>query len=146
MSVRIQRADFDVGTECDALTKQSRAIGALATFVGHVRGDDDLIAMTLEHYPGMTERQIERHMEDARARWPLLGVAVIHRIGRLVPGDRIVFVGVTSSHRACAFEACEFLMDYLKTTAPFWKQEERPGGTVWVDAKESDEERANRWK
>jgi molybdopterin synthase catalytic subunit len=145
MSVRIQTADFDMRAECDALTCQSDAIGALATFTGLVRGDDDLAALTLEHYPGMTEREIARHIDQATARWPLLGVSIIHRIGRLVPGDRIVFVGVVSSHRNAAFEACEFLMDYLKTRAPFWKQEERTSGVAWVEAKASDTDAAERW-
>jgi molybdopterin synthase catalytic subunit len=146
MSVRIQSADFDVAAECEALTRRSGAVGALATFTGLVRGDDDLVALTLEHYPGMTEREITRHIDEAKARWPLLGVTAIHRIGRLVPGDRIVFVGAASSHRNAAFEACEFLMDYLKTRAPFWKQEERAGGVVWVEAKSSDADAAKRWK
>jgi molybdopterin synthase catalytic subunit len=145
MSVRIQRDDFDIGAECDALTGQNRNIGALVTFLGLVRGNDDLIALTLEHYPGMTEREISRHIAAANARWPLLGATVIHRIGRLVPGDRIVFVGVVSSHRKAAFEVGEFLMDYLKTRAPFWKREDRVSGTVWVEAKSSDEDAADRW-
>ena len=105
----------------------------------------DLTALTLEHYPAMTEREIARHVVDAERRWPLLGVAIIHRVGRLVPGDRIVFVGVASSHRHAAFEACEFLMDYLKIHAPFWKLEERAGGTRWVDAKPADQQAARRW-
>jgi molybdopterin synthase catalytic subunit len=146
MSVRVQTADFDIGAECDALTRCSRNIGALVTFAGLVRGDDDLISLSLEHYPGMTEREIARHVEDATARWALLGSSVIHRVGRLIPGDRIVFVGVVSSHRRAAFEAGEFLMDYLKTRAPFWKQEERAGGSTWVEAKISDADSAERWK
>ena len=146
MSVRIQAGDFDIAAECDALSRDGSAIGALATFTGVVRGDDDVAALTLEHYPGMTEREITRHIDEAKARWPLLGVTAIHRIGRLVPGDRIVFVGAASSHRNAAFEACEFLMDYLKTRAPFWKQEERAGGVVWVEAKSSDADAAKRWK
>ncbi len=146
MSVRIQAGDFDVGAECDALARQGGNIGALATFVGVVRGDDDLISLTLEHYPGMTEREIARHIEEAWSRWPLLGTTVIHRVGRLTPGDRIVFVGAASSHREAALKACEFLMDYLKTRAPFWKQEERGSGTTWVDAKSSDAAAAEKWK
>jgi molybdopterin synthase catalytic subunit len=145
MSVRIQQGDFDPGAECAALTLDDKRIGALATFVGIVRGDDDLSSLTLEHYAGMTEREIARHIDDARSRWPLLGVRIVHRVGRLVPGDRIVFVGVTSSHRKAAFEACEFLMDYLKTRAPFWKHEERAGGTSWVEAKATDDDAARRW-
>jgi molybdopterin synthase catalytic subunit len=146
MSVRIQTGDFDIGAECEALSRRSGAIGALATFTGLVRGDDELEALTLEHYPGMTEREIARHIDEATVRWPLLGVTIIHRIGRLVPGDRIVFVGVVSAHRKAAFDACEFLMDYLKTRAPFWKQEERASGVVWVEAKASDAVAAERWR
>jgi molybdopterin synthase catalytic subunit len=145
-TIRIQTADFDVGAECDALTRHGTETGALATFTGLVRGDDGLVSLTLEHYHGMTEREIARHVEKAHSRWPLVDATVIHRIGRLVPGDRIVFVGTTSPHRMAAFEACEFLMDYLKTRAPFWKQEERARGAVWVDAKSSDDESAERWK
>jgi len=146
MSVRVQSADFDIGAESEALAGQGRTVGALASFVGVVRGDDDLVALVLEHYPGMTEREIARHMDEARSRWPLLGVTIIHRIGRLVPGDRIVFVGVTSLHRRAAFEACDFLMDYLKTRAPFWKREERTSGSAWVEAKASDDDAAGRWR
>jgi molybdopterin synthase catalytic subunit len=145
MSVRIQTGDFDIGAECEALTRLHAGIGALTTFTGIVRGGDDLAALTLEHYPGMTEREIGRHIDEAAARWPLLGVSIIHRVGRLVPGDRIVFVGAVSAHRGTAFEACEFLMDYLKTRAPFWKQEERAGGAIWVEAKVSDADAAERW-
>lgn len=145
MSVRVQTDDFDIAAECDALNGQKFAAGALSTFTGLVRGDDDLIALTLEHYPGMTEREITRHVEQAHARWPLLGTTVIHRVGRLVPGDRIVFVGVAAPHRQPAFEACEFLMDYLKTRAPFWKEEERAGGRIWVQSRDSDEAAAQRW-
>jgi molybdopterin synthase catalytic subunit len=145
-TIRIQTADFDIGAECDALAKHSAQTGAIATFTGLVRADDGLISLALEHYPGMSEREIARQVEDAQSRWPLLGATVIHRIGRLVPGDRIVFVGTASSHRKAAFEACDFLMDYLKTRAPFWKQEERAGGATWVDAKASDDASAERWK
>jgi molybdopterin synthase catalytic subunit len=145
-TVRIQAADFDIGAECDALARQGGNIGALATFTGFVRADDALVSLTLEHYPEMTEREIARHVEEAHSRWALHGATVIHRIGRLVPGNRIVFVGTASSHRKAAFEACEFLMDYLKTRAPFWKQEERPDRTVWVEAKTSDDASAQRWK
>lgn len=143
-TIRIQREDFDVAAECDALRHGN--IGAIATFTGLVRGEGGLIAMTLEHYPGMTEREIARHVAEAETRWPLLGVTVIHRVGRLLPGERIVLVAVASTHRKAAFEACEFLMDYLKTSAPFWKQEERGARTEWVDAKASDDEAAKRWR
>ncbi|MGD0191817.1 MAG: molybdenum cofactor biosynthesis protein MoaE [Rhizomicrobium sp.] len=145
MSVRVQHEDFDPGVECAALTHADKRIGALATFVGIVRGDDNLSSLTLEHYAGMTEREIARHVAEAQSRWPLLGVRIVHRTGRLVPGDRIVFVGVGSSHRKAAFEACEFLMDYLKTRAPFWKQEERAGATSWVEARTTDDDAAMRW-
>ena len=146
MNLRIQIEDFDIGTECDALAGSGGHVGAIATFVGLVRGDDALIALSLEHYPGMTEREIARHVQEAQMRWPLLGVTIIHRIGRLLPGARIVFVGVAASHRGAAFEACEFLMDYLKTRAPFWKQEERPQGIAWVEARVSDDNAAQRWR
>src|ERR1700687_4212809 len=102
--------------------------------------------MTLEHYPGMTEREIQQHVHEAERRWPLLGVTIIHRVGRLAVGEAIVLVAVASSHRAAAFSACQFLMDYLKTRAPFWKQEERPTGASWVDAKPSDDEAAEKWR
>jgi molybdopterin synthase catalytic subunit len=146
MNVRIQTGDFDIGAECEALMRANQGIGALATFAGLVRGDDNLVSLTLEHYPGMTEREIGRHIDEARTRWPVIGASVVHRIGRLVPGDRIVLVGVVSSHRADSFAACEFLMDYLKTRAPFWKREERAGRSTWVGAKCSDEAAAARWK
>jgi len=142
--IRIQPEDFDTAAEIARLNA-STDVGAVATFTGHVRADDGLIALTLEHYPAMTEREIARHVAEAEERWPLLGVTIIHRVGRLVPGDRIVFVGVASSHRHAAFEACEFLMDYLKIHAPFWKQEERAGATRWVEAKSADEKAARRW-
>ena len=142
--IRIQPEDFDTAAEIARLNA-STDIGAVATFTGHVRADDGLIALTLEHYPAMTEREIARHVAEAEGRWPLHGVTIIHRVGRLVPGDRIVFVGVASSHRHAAFQACEFLMDYLKIHAPFWKQEERAGGTSWDEAKATDDDAARRW-
>lgn len=142
--IRVQPEDFNTAAEIARLNA-SPNIGAVATFTGHVRADDGLIALTLEHYPAMTKREIARHVADAERRWPLLGVTIIHRIGRLTPGARIVFVGVASSHRRAAFEACEFLMDYLKIHAPFWKQEERAGGTRWVEAKSTDDQAARRW-
>ena len=144
--VRIQAEDFNVSDEQDALASEGTEVGALASFVGIVRGDDGLTAMTLEHYPGMTEREIAQHVKEAGTRWPLEGVTVIHRIGTLKPGDRIVLVAVASRHRAAAFEACAFLMDYLKTRAPFWKQEERGTSRSWVEAKSSDDNAAERWR
>jgi molybdopterin synthase catalytic subunit len=144
-TIRIQRDDFDAGAECTALCGANHALGAVVAFTGVVRSDDGLSALTLEHYPGMTEAEIARHVEEAEQRWPLVGVTVVHRIGRLAPGENIVLVAVTSAHRKAAFEAAEFLVDYLKTRAPFWKQEERSGSTAWVEAKESDEIAAARW-
>ena len=138
--------DFDVAAELAALHARAGDAGAVATFTGHVRGEDGLAALILEHYPAMTQREIARHVAEAERRWPLLGVTVIHRVGRLVPGARIVFVAVAAHHRHAAFEACEFLMDYLKVHAPFWKQEERGGGTSWVEAKASDDAAAERWR
>lgn len=145
MSVSVQQDDFDVGAESAALTAGRCDVGAVASFVGHVRGDGGLLAMSLEHYPAMTEKALVGIVNQAEARWPLLGVRVIHRVGRLLPGERIVFVGVASSHRQAAFEACEFIMDFLKTRAPFWKKEETPAGSHWVDARESDEAALTRW-
>jgi molybdopterin synthase catalytic subunit len=142
-TIRIQHLDFEAGAECAALFVDKA--GALVAFTGIVRSDDGLSALTLEHYPGMTEREIARHVDEAARRWPLLGVAIIHRTGRLIPGERIVLVAVASAHRKAAFEAAEFLIDYLKTRAPFWKQEERSAVTNWVEAKESDETAAARW-
>jgi molybdopterin synthase catalytic subunit len=142
--IRIQHEDFDTAAEIEALRKNSA--GAIATFTGYVRGDDDLTALTLEHYPAMTEREIARHVAEAEQKWPLLGVTIVHRVGRLKPGERIVFVAVAAAHRRTAFEACEFLMDYLKVHAPFWKQEERDGRMSWVEAKSADDDAAKRWK
>jgi len=147
--VRVQAEDFDVGRELDALTRGRRDVGALASFVGLVRDANDghaIQGMTLEHYPGMTESALEDICAQAHARWKLIDTLVIHRVGPLVPGDRIVLVGVASAHRGEAFEACEFIMDYLKTRAPFWKKEDTPGGGRWVDARESDDAAAQRWK
>lgn len=143
--IKIQLEDFDAEAEMAALAIRSGDVGAVATFTGHVRADNGLAALTLEHYPAMTEREIARHAGEAEQKWPLLGVTIIHRIGRLIPGERIVFVAVAASHRRAAFEACEFLMDYLKVHAPFWKQEERAGGAVWVEARLADDEAARRW-
>ncbi|MDQ7990720.1 MAG: molybdopterin synthase catalytic subunit MoaE [Candidatus Dactylopiibacterium sp.] len=145
MSVSVQAQDFDVGAETAALTAGQDALGAVASFVGLVRGGDGLVAMTLEHYPAMTAGALEAIVRQARARWPLGPVRVIHRVGRLLPGERIVFVGVTSRHRQAAFEACAFIMDYLKTRAPFWKKEERADGAHWVEARESDEAALAKW-
>lgn len=144
-TVLVQPDDFDARASAHTLTATNRHTGAVVTFTGIVRGDDGLSSLTLEHYPGMTEREISRHIEEAERRWPLLGVTVIHRVGRLVPGDNIVLVVVASAHRQPAFSAAEFLIDYLKTRAPFWKQEERGPTTIWVEAKASDEAAAARW-
>ena len=154
MNVSVQEADFDAGAEIAALSAGRDDVGAMASFVGLVRadkaeGETSLAAavksMSLEHYPGMTEKALQEIVVEARARWELLGVRVIHRVGRLLPGDRIVFVAVASSHRGDAFAACEFIMDFLKTRAPFWKKEETPQGGRWVDARESDDAAAGRW-
>jgi len=142
--VRLQREDFDIGAEIARLSQGRTDVGAVASFTGICRGGD-IAAMTLEHYPGMAEAEIERHVAEAETRWPLLGVTVIHRYGRLVPGDNIVLVATASQHREAAFAAAEFLMDYLKTRAPFWKKEERAGGDGWVEARQSDAAAAERW-
>lgn len=145
MNVSVQESDFDAGAEIGALSAGRSDIGAVASFVGLVRGGEGFVAMTLEHYPAMTVRSLEEIVAQAEARWPLQAVRVIHRIGRLLPGERIVFVGVASGHRGAAFEACEFIMDYLKTRAPFWKKEETAEGSHWVDARDSDDCAAARW-
>lgn len=144
--VRIQTDDFDTGAETRALTAGRSDVGAVVTFVGVVRGDDELKAMRLEHYPAMTSREIETHIREAETRWPLLSVRVVHRVGELKPGENIVFVGVASAHRRAAFEAASFLMDYLKTNAPFWKFEERGKGGEWVESRCEDEEALKRWR
>jgi len=144
--IRVQTKDFDPGSEIAALQDESGTTGAIASFIGLVRGDDRLIAMTLDHYPGMCEREIAAHVAQAKARWPIIAVRVVHRVGRLTPGERIVFVGVASSHRQAAFQAAEFLMDYLKTRAPFWKLEERNAGATWVEARPEDDESIRRWR
>ena len=149
MTVRIQAEDFDIGAEILALTQGRTDIGAVATFTGICRGSDGregVSAMTLEHYPGMAEAEIARHVEEAESRWPLLGVTVVHRHGRLTPGENVVLVIATSAHRDAAFSAAEFLMDFLKTRAPFWKKEERVGGAGWVEAREIDAAAAARWE
>lgn len=148
MSVRLQREDFDVSAEVAALTRGRTDIGAVVTFTGVCRGTEagePIAALTLEHYPDMAEAEIARHVEAANARWRLLGVTVVHRYGRIVPGDNIVLVITTASHRQDAFAAAEFLMDYLKTRAPFWKSAERVGGAQWVEARQADDAAADRW-
>ena len=147
--VRLQVEDFDAAAEVTALTRGRSDIGAVVSFTGICRGAESgepIAALNLEHYPGMAEAEIARHVEDAKARWPLLGVTVIHRHGRIKPGENIVLVVTASSHREAAFAAAEFLMDYLKTRAPFWKQVESKSGTAWIDAKETDDAAADRWR
>lgn len=141
----IQPEAFDLNDEVTALTEGGDA-GAVASFTGHVRRDDGLSSLTLEHYPGMTEAEIARIVDEAGRRWPLTGVTIIHRVGTLKPGDPIVLVAAASAHRAPAFAACEFLMDYLKSNAPFWKEELRDGVKSWVESKDSDDAAAERWK
>ena len=149
MSVSVQTEDFDIAAEIDALTATDRDIGAVVTFTGLVRemtGAGAISTMELEHYPGMTERALEDIVEQAEARWPLQGVRVIHRYGPLEPGERIVLVVTASRHREAAFEAAAFLMDYLKTKAPFWKKESGAHGATWVDAREADDKATARWE
>ena len=149
MAVRIQHEDFDAGAEIARLRADDPRIGAVASFVGVARDRNDGAAVStlvLEHYPGMTEKAIEAIVEQARARWQVGEILVIHRIGMLKPLDQIVLVAVTSGHRGDAFAACEFVMDYLKTEAPFWKKESTPAGERWVDARESDEAARSRWE
>jgi molybdopterin synthase catalytic subunit len=143
--IRIQPEDFSLDAEIAALTDAGDP-GAVASFTGHVRKEGDLSALTLEHYPRMTESEIARMVEEAGSRWPLTGVTIIHRIGRLAPGARIVLVAVAALHRQPAFQACEFLMDFLKTHAPFWKEEARGDERHWVAARGSDQEAAERWR
>jgi molybdopterin synthase catalytic subunit len=147
-TIRLQRQPFDAAHERSALTRGRDDIGAVVTFVGICRGSEagaPIVAMTLEHYPDMAEAEICRHVEAAERRWPLLGVTVIHRHGRLTPGEDIVLVVTAAAHRQAAFAAAEFLMDYLKTRAPFWKQVEYADRKTWVDAKQSDDALAERW-
>jgi molybdopterin synthase catalytic subunit len=148
MTIRIQEADFDIAREISALTKGRTDIGAVVSFSGVCRGSEDnqtVSALTLEHYPGMAEAEIARHAETAMSRWPLTGLTVIHRVGRISPGENIVLVLTASRHRQAAFQAAEFLMDYLKANAPFWKREETAAGTAWVDARSHDDAAAARW-
>ena len=149
MDVRVQAELFDVAAEIDAVTGKNPAIGAVATFIGLVRDineGDSVSGMTLEHYPGMTEKSIQEIVEQARGRWNVIGARVVHRVGELKPADSIVLVIVASGHRGDAFAACEFIMDYLKTRAPFWKKERTKEGTRWVDARVSDDLAAERWR
>ena len=146
--IRVQREDFDLGTELRALTDGNHSIGGLASFVGLVRdmaGGETVGAMTLEHYPGMTEKMLGRLEAEALERWPLDASLIIHRYGRLEPGDQIVLVATASAHRQAALESCHFLIDWLKTKAPFWKLEDTPDGGQWVDARDSDDAAAARW-
>ena len=148
-TVRLQREDFDASAEIARLTKGRNDVGAVVSFTGICRGNESgepIAALTLEHYPDMAEAEIARHIGEAQERWPLLGVTVIHRFGRITPGENIVLVVTASVHRAAAFEAAEFLMDYLKTRAPFWKQIEHASGTTWIEAKQSDDSAAGRWQ
>jgi molybdopterin synthase catalytic subunit len=147
-TIRIQQADFDVGDEIAALTKGRIDIGAVVSFSGICRGSENgepIAALTLEHYPGMAEAEIKRHTDEAMSRWPLTGLTVVHRVGRITPGENIVLVLAASAHRQAAFQAADFLMDYLKASAPFWKREEKPTGTSWVDAHSHDDAAAARW-
>jgi molybdopterin synthase catalytic subunit len=146
--IRVQQKDFDLGKELAAMTDANHAIGGLCSFVGLVRdmaGSDQISAMTLEHYPGMTEKALEEIDQEARQRWPLEATLIIHRYGKMEPGDQIVLVAAASAHREAAFEACHFLIDWLKTKAPFWKLEDGPDGGNWVDARDSDDAATARW-
>ena len=147
-TIRVQREDFEVGAELAALSRGKTTIGGITSFVGLVRdiaGGQKITAMTLEHYPQMTERELHGIADEALRRWPLDGLLIIHRFGRLQPGDRIVLVATASAHREAAFQSCHFLIDWLKTKAPFWKLEATPHGARWVDAEASDEAAAKRW-
>ncbi len=149
MPIRIQETDFDISAEIAALRKGDPRVGAVASFLGTVRDMNDgshVKEMVLEHYPGMTEKSLEEIITQAKARWDIFNALVIHRIGPLLPEDQIVLVAVTSAHRGEAFAACEFIMDYLKTAAPFWKKEDTPEGARWVDARVSDDVALERWK
>jgi molybdopterin synthase catalytic subunit len=149
MSVRIQTHDFDAGAEIAALRLSNPKVGAVSSFIGVVRDvneGDAVRNMTLEHYPGMTERALEKIVAEAKSRWDVIDVLVVHRVGRLAPTDQIVLVVVTSAHRGEAFAACEFVMDYLKTRAPFWKKEQTGAGARWVEARTADEAAAERWE
>jgi molybdopterin synthase catalytic subunit len=148
MAVRVQTEDFDAGAEIAALRRADPKVGAVASFIGVVRdlNDGDAVAtLTLEHYPGMTEKSLEAIVDEAKSRWDILDALVVHRVGELRPLDQIVLVAVTSAHRGESFAACEFIMDYLKTRAPFWKKEQTPAGARWVDARSTDDTAAERW-
>jgi molybdopterin synthase catalytic subunit len=148
VTVRIQQSDFDVAREMAALTAGRSDIGAVVSFSGICRGSEDgasIAALTLEHYPGMAEAEITRHAETAMSRWPLSGISVIHRVGRIAPGENIVLVLTASQHRQAAFEAAEFMMDYLKANAPFWKRVEGTDGASWIEARDHDDAAAARW-
>lgn len=149
ITIRLQREPFDAAAESEQLTRGRTDVGAVVSFTGICRGDESgepIAALTLEHYAGMAEAEIERHVTEACERWPISGVTVIHRYGRIQPGEVIVLVVTTSSHRQAAFAAAEFLMDYLKTRAPFWKQVETARATSWVEAKATDDAAAERWQ
>lgn len=148
LSVTVAQADFDIAKLQRSLLEGNAAEGAIATFTGYVRNDQssgNVNTMELEHYPGMTEKSILAILHQATERWPILSAKVVHRVGRLLPGEQIVWVGVSSAHRAAAFSACEFIMDYLKADAPLWKKEHSDAGESWVEAKASDSGRASRW-
>ena len=148
MAVRVQREDFDIGAEIAAVRRANPAIGAIASFIGLVRDTNDgaaVAGMTLEHYPGMTEKALAGIVAEARGRWDIIDALVIHRVGELKPLDQIVLVVVTGAHRGEAFAACEFIMDYLKTQAPFWKKEQTAQGARWVEARAADDQAAERW-
>jgi len=147
-TIRIQETDFDVAQEIASLSNGRTDIGAVVSFSGICRGSENgepIAALTLEHYPGMAEAEIGRHADEALSRWPLQGLTIIHRFGRIAPGENIVLVVTASSHRQAAFEAAEFLMDYLKTNAPFWKREESEKGTSWIEARDHDDAATARW-
>jgi molybdopterin synthase catalytic subunit len=149
MPVRVQTRDFDVSQELAQLRGSNRAVGAVAAFIGTVRDVNDearVASMTLEHYPGMTEKALAAIVDAAKLRWDIIDALVIHRVGALAPSDQIVLVGVTSAHRGEAFSACEFIVDYLKTQAPFWKKEQTSAGARWVEARAADDEAAARWE
>jgi molybdopterin synthase catalytic subunit len=147
-TIRIQQADFDIAQEIAAIGKGRTDIGAVVSFTGICRGSENgepIAALTLEHYPDMAEAEIRRHAEEAMSRWPLSGLTVIHRVGRIAPGENIVLVVTASQHRQAAFQAAEFLMDYLKSSAPFWKREESARGSSWIEARDHDDAAAARW-
>lgn len=149
MSIRVQKHDFNVGLQIAAMRDGNRSIGAIASFIGLMRDFNDgenVLSMTLEHYSGMTEKALQTIANNAISRWEIIDVTIIHRVGNFAPGDQIVLVMVASAHRAAAFAACEFIMDFLKTRAPFWKNETTPDGERWVDARASDDEATSRWE